>query len=108
MDDFAGFGAPSNPALSQTVPSQPVQPMMNLMPQNQSLISQNQPIMSTSTNQPMMTQGQQPMMFPNQGMMMAPQSQGMMQQGMAPQAAQSAPKQSQPQVQSKVSYYYSD
>lgn len=98
MDDFAGFGAPSNPALTQTVPSQPVQPMMNLMPQNQSLISQNQPIMSTSTNQPMMTQGQQPMMFPNQGMMMAPQSQGMMQQGMAPQTAQPAPKQSQPQT----------
>ena len=33
MDDFAGFSAPTNPAPTQTLPTQPAQPMMNLMSQ---------------------------------------------------------------------------
>ena len=107
MDDFAGFGATSNPAPAQT--NQPGPPMMNLMSQNnQPLISQSQPIMSTSTNQqfPMQSQQPNPMMFANQGMMTAPQNQGMMPQQAAPQSrpTQPQPAQSKTEVQSKVAY----
>ncbi|KAL5262991.1 hypothetical protein ACHWQZ_G008415 [Mnemiopsis leidyi] len=102
LDDFGGFGSPSNPAHAQT--TQPGPPMMNLMPQNnQPLISQSQPIMSTSTNQQfsMQSQQQNPMMYPNQGMMMASQSQGMMPQPAQGRPVQSKPVQSKPEVQSK-------
>lgn len=107
LDDFGGFGAPSNPTHAQT--NQPGPPMMNLMPQNnQPLISQSQPIMSTSTNQQfsMQSQQQNPMMYPNQGMMMASQSQGMMPQPAQGRPPQSKPVQSKPEVQSKVIHFF--